>query len=42
MSEKLKCDNCTDKGHCPEYVSGAVCVEDRKKGNSNDSNTELD
>lgn len=31
MSEKLKCDNCTDKGHCPEYKSGAVCVNDRER-----------
>ncbi len=27
--EKVGCDSCTDKGHCDEYVSGAVCVNDR-------------
>lgn len=27
--EKVSCDRCTDKGHCDEYVSGAVCVNDR-------------
>ena len=29
--EKMVCDECTDKGHCPEYQSGAVCVTDRGK-----------
>ncbi|HRV73061.1 MAG TPA: hypothetical protein P5116_04185 [Eubacteriales bacterium] len=24
------CDVCTDRGHCPEYQSGAACVADRK------------
>lgn len=23
------CDVCTDRGHCPEYQSGAACVADR-------------
>lgn len=27
--EKVACDDCTDKGHCPEYQSGAACVADR-------------
>ena len=27
--EKVVCDSCTDKGHCPEYKSGALCVIDR-------------
>lgn len=27
--EKVVCDNCTDKGHCPEYESGSVCVNER-------------
>lgn len=31
MSKKVMCDNCTDKGHCPEYVPGTVCVKDRKE-----------
>ena len=31
MSEKVKCDVCTDKEHCPEYIPGAACVEDRKE-----------
>lgn len=31
MTEKLTCDNCTDKGHCPEYIPGAVCIKDRKE-----------
>lgn len=29
--EKVTCDFCTDKEHCPEYQSGAVCVNDRKE-----------
>lgn len=29
--EKVMCDCCTDKGHCPEYQSGAACVADRKE-----------
>ena len=28
--EKVLCDNCTDRGHCPEYQSGAACVADRE------------
>ena len=24
------CDVCTDRGHCPEYQSGAACAADRK------------
>lgn len=27
--QRLVCDRCTDKGHCPEYQPGAVCVNDR-------------
>lgn len=27
--EKIRCDNCTDKGHCPEYIRGAACVNNR-------------
>lgn len=30
--EKVTCDNCTDKGHCPEYQSSAACIVDRKEG----------
>lgn len=33
MSEKVKCDICTDKGHCPEYAPGAFCVKERKPVN---------
>lgn len=29
--EKVACDDCTDRGHCPEYQSGALCVADRKE-----------
>lgn len=28
--EKVTCDCCADKGYCPEYRSGAACVNDRK------------
>lgn len=31
MAEKVYCDGCTDKGHCPEYKAGAVCVNDRER-----------
>lgn len=27
--QRLVCDRCTDKGHCPEYQPDAVCVNDR-------------
>lgn len=27
--QRLLCDGCTDRGHCPEYQPGAVCVNDR-------------
>ena len=27
--EPADCENCTDKGHCPEYVAGAECVTRR-------------
>lgn len=27
--EKVVCDCCTDRGHCPEFESGAACVVDR-------------
>lgn len=30
--EKVACDCCTDRGHCPEYVPGAPCVKDREEG----------
>ena len=30
MSKKVKCDFCTDKGHCPEYIPGAPCILDRR------------
>ena len=30
QAETVSCDNCTDRGHCPEYQSGAACVLDRK------------
>lgn len=29
--DALTCDCCTDRGHCPEYVPGGVCVADREK-----------
>lgn len=32
MPEKIICDRCTDRGHCPEYAPGAPCVKDRKEG----------
>ena len=28
--ETLTCDNCTDRGHCSESQSGALCVYDRE------------
>lgn len=28
-SDLLTCDKCTDRGHCPESQSGALCVYDR-------------
>lgn len=31
MTEPLTCDRCTDKGHCPEYKAGSVCVIEHKK-----------
>lgn len=31
MIEKIFCDGCTDKGHCPEYKAGAVCVNNRER-----------
>lgn len=39
MSEPLTCDRCTDKGHCPEYKAGAVCVIERKKEVNEDAET---
>ena len=27
--EKVVCDRCTDSGHCPEYIRGAACVNNR-------------
>lgn len=27
--DRLNCDNCTDRGHCPEYVTGSLCAADR-------------
>lgn len=27
--EKVMCDCCTDRGHCPEYQSGAICAANR-------------
>lgn len=27
--EKVMCEACTDKGHCPEYVPAGVCVNNR-------------
>lgn len=30
-TEKVACDDCTDRGQCPEYQSGALCVADRKE-----------
>lgn len=30
MDEKLLCDLCTDKGHCPEYIPGAPCILERR------------
>ena len=29
LHEKVVCDECSDKGHCPEYQSGAPCAIDR-------------
>lgn len=29
---RATCDTCTDKGHCPEYRAGALCVADRGHG----------
>lgn len=29
-AESVSCDNCTDRGHCPEYTPGAMCVNDRR------------
>lgn len=31
MRIPLKCDDCTDRGHCPERISGGVCIADREK-----------
>ncbi len=28
--EKVVCEACTDKGHCPEYVPAGVCVNNRR------------
>lgn len=25
----MDCDNCTDRGYCPEYEPGGPCVKDR-------------
>jgi len=27
--EKVVCDECSDRGHCPEYQPGAPCAADR-------------
>ena len=27
--EKVFCDECSDRGHCPEYQPGASCAADR-------------
>lgn len=27
--EKVTCDHCSDRGHCPEHVQGAACAADR-------------
>ena len=27
--EKVTCDRCTDRGHCPEHIRGAACVAER-------------
>ena len=27
--EKVVCDECSDRGHCPEYKPGAPCAPDR-------------
>lgn len=29
QSETLTCDDCTDRGHCSEVQSGALCAYDR-------------
>ncbi len=29
--EPVDCDSCTDKGHCPEYIAGSVCVTRRSR-----------
>ncbi|MBQ7108251.1 MAG: hypothetical protein IJN95_04085 [Clostridia bacterium] len=29
MAEKIYCNQCTDKGHCPEYRADSVCVNER-------------
>lgn len=40
MIEKVICDDCTDKGNCPEYKAGAVCVINRERiSKDSDTNT---
>ena len=28
--EKVTCDRCSDRGHCPEHIRGAACAADRE------------
>jgi len=30
MSKKVKCDFCTDKEHCSEFLPSAPCILDRR------------